>query len=152
MVKVAQQVEEKLRPMRFTPCPRSSCSNMLDLLVNCGYCARVCARLNVRCFDVGKYSLHKSYHKRNHPCHYWQLHEPMHSSDHVNSCSGLQRTYLPWTSTLSHMLRRSMRHSRSCLKALFFARCCLGKVPGGVPFSQLHKGDGNIAWTGQIMQ
>ena len=24
---------------------------------------------------------------------------------------------------------------------LFFARCCLGKVPGGAPFSQLHKGD-----------
>ena len=26
----------------------------------------------------------------------------------------------------------------------FFARCCLGKVPGGASFSQLHKGDGNI--------
>ena len=29
----------------------------------------------------------------------------------------------------------------------FFARCCLGKVPGGAPFSQLHKGDGKIART-----
>ena len=34
----------------------------------------------------------------------------------------------------------------------FCARCCLGKVPGGAPFSQLHKGDGKIARTGQIMQ
>ena len=24
---------------------------------------------------------------------------------------------------------------------IFFARCCLGKIPGGAPFSQLHKGD-----------
>ena len=24
---------------------------------------------------------------------------------------------------------------------LFFAQCCLGKIPGGAPFSQLHKGD-----------
>ena len=24
---------------------------------------------------------------------------------------------------------------------VFFARCCLGKVPGGAPFSQLHKSD-----------
>ena len=37
-------------------------------------------------------------------------------------------------------------------KTFFFARCCLGKVPGGAPFSQLHKGDGKIARTGQIMQ
>ena len=35
---------------------------------------------------------------------------------------------------------------------LFLARCCLGKVPGGAPFSQLHKGDGKIARTGHIMQ
>ena len=28
----------------------------------------------------------------------------------------------------------------------------LGKVPGGAPFSQLHKGDGKIARTGHIMQ
>ena len=34
----------------------------------------------------------------------------------------------------------------------FFARCCLGKVPGGAPFSQLHKGIGSITRTGQIMQ
>ena len=33
----------------------------------------------------------------------------------------------------------------------FFARCCLGKVPGGAPFSQLHKGIGSIARTGQLM-
>ena len=26
-------------------------------------------------------------------------------------------------------------------RTLFFARCCLGKIPGGAPFSQLHKGD-----------
>ena len=24
--------------------------------------------------------------------------------------------------------------------SFFFALCCLGKVPGGAPFSQLHKG------------
>ena len=24
---------------------------------------------------------------------------------------------------------------------LFFARCCLGKISDGAPFSQLHKGD-----------
>ena len=29
---------------------------------------------------------------------------------------------------------------------------CLGEVPGGVPFSQLHKGIGNIVRTGQHMQ
>ena len=23
--------------------------------------------------------------------------------------------------------------------AFFFAQCCLGKIPGGAPFSQLHK-------------
>ena len=23
--------------------------------------------------------------------------------------------------------------------AVFFAQCCLGKIPGGAPFSQLHK-------------
>ena len=34
----------------------------------------------------------------------------------------------------------------------FFAQCCLGKVPGGAPFSQLHKGIGSIARTGQLMQ
>ena len=34
----------------------------------------------------------------------------------------------------------------------FFARCCLGKVPGGSPFSQLHKGIGSITRTGQLMQ
>ena len=34
----------------------------------------------------------------------------------------------------------------------FFARCCLGKVPGGAPFSQLHKGTGIITRTGQLMQ
>ena len=33
----------------------------------------------------------------------------------------------------------------------FFARCCLGKVPGGAPFSQLHKGIGSITRTGQLM-
>ena len=26
-------------------------------------------------------------------------------------------------------------------KDFFFALCCLGKIPGGTPFSQLHKGD-----------
>ena len=26
-------------------------------------------------------------------------------------------------------------------RTIFFARCCLGKIPGGAPFSQLHKGD-----------
>ena len=25
------------------------------------------------------------------------------------------------------------------LKHFFFALCCLGKIPGGAPFSQLHK-------------
>ena len=25
------------------------------------------------------------------------------------------------------------------LKSFFFALCCLGKIPGGAPFSQLHK-------------
>ena len=29
----------------------------------------------------------------------------------------------------------------SFVQGLFFARCCLGKVPGGAPFSQLHKSD-----------
>ena len=38
------------------------------------------------------------------------------------------------------------------LTFFFFARCCLGKVPGGAPFSQLHKGDGKIARTGHVMQ
>ena len=27
------------------------------------------------------------------------------------------------------------------LSTFFFAQCCLGKVPGGALFSQLHKGD-----------
>ena len=36
--------------------------------------------------------------------------------------------------------------------AFFLARWCLGKVPGGAPFSQLHKGIGSITRTGQIMQ
>ena len=34
----------------------------------------------------------------------------------------------------------------------FFARCCLGKVPGGAPFSQPHKGIGSITRTGQLMR
>ena len=41
---------------------------------------------------------------------------------------------------------------RRCLDGFFLARCCLGKVPGGASFSQLHKGDGKIARTGHIMQ
>ena len=29
--------------------------------------------------------------------------------------------------------------------AFFFALCCLGKIPGGAPFSQLHKsGNGSV--------
>ena len=36
-------------------------------------------------------------------------------------------------------------------RIFFFARCCLGKVPGGAPFSQLHKGIGSITRTGQLM-
>ena len=32
----------------------------------------------------------------------------------------------------------ALQHMYSCF---FFARCCLGKVPGGAPFSQLHKSD-----------
>ena len=27
------------------------------------------------------------------------------------------------------------------MRSFFFARCCLGKILGGAPFSQLHKGD-----------
>ena len=27
----------------------------------------------------------------------------------------------------------------TCLAKFFFALCCLGKIPGGAPFSQLHK-------------
>ena len=38
------------------------------------------------------------------------------------------------------------------VNVFFFARCCLGKVPGGAPFSQLHKGIGSITRTGQHMQ
>ena len=26
-----------------------------------------------------------------------------------------------------------------CSQIIFFALCCLGKIPGGAPFSQLHK-------------
>ena len=33
----------------------------------------------------------------------------------------------------------------------FFARCCLGKVPGGAPFSQLHKGIGSVTRTGHAI-
>ena len=29
--------------------------------------------------------------------------------------------------------------SSSCISPFFFALCCLGKIPGGAPFSQLHK-------------
>ena len=36
---------------------------------------------------------------------------------------------------------------RTYEKFFFFARCCLGEVPGGAPFSQL-----KIARTGQIMR
>ena len=41
---------------------------------------------------------------------------------------------------------------KTVFKRLFFARCCLGKVPGGAPFSQLHKGIGSITRTGQLMR
>ena len=34
-----------------------------------------------------------------------------------------------------------MRCERKGAVSFFFARCCLGKVPGGAPFSQLPKGD-----------
>ena len=46
----------------------------------------------------------------------------------------------------------SLRFPVLLLLGFFFARCCLGKVPGGAPFSQLHKGIGSITRTGQIMQ
>ena len=31
------------------------------------------------------------------------------------------------------------RSVTSCAGIFFFALCCLGKIPGGAPFSQLHK-------------
>ena len=41
---------------------------------------------------------------------------------------GLRRDELVWLNTyLTGRLR------------FFFALCCLGKIPGGAPFSQLHK-------------
>ena len=34
----------------------------------------------------------------------------------------------------------SYEHMDEALEFVFFALCCLGKIPGGAPFSQLHKG------------
>ena len=64
----------------------------------------------------------------------------------------------PWHPRRGNLEREKAergRESSLCLLqpgAFFFARCCLGKVPGGAPFSQLHKGIGNIVRTGQHMQ
>ena len=42
---------------------------------------------------------------------------------------------------LTHRGRRKVVAARGSKQCPFFlALCCLGKIPGGAPFSQLHKG------------
>ena len=61
----------------------------------------------------------------------------------------LTGVHIAWQAT---SLPESLVCANLHLVGVFFARCCLGKVPGGAPFSQLHKGIGSITRTGQIMQ
>ena len=52
-----------------------------------------------------------------------------------------------WRSPRTHALQPLRLEA-----VFFFARCCLGKVPDGAPFSQLYKGIGSITRTDQLMQ
>ena len=62
---------------------------------------------------------------------------------HLGGLDGASRTTLDATPLIRCISPMS--------SVFFFARRCLGKVPGGAPFSQLHKGIGSIARTGQLM-
>ena len=69
------------------------------------------------------------------------------SSWHMTRCSAKVARKRIGFGSGSPQLSRNLRGF-----LFFFARCCLGKVPGGAPFSQLHKGHGIITRTGQLMQ
>ena len=51
-------------------------------------------------------------------------------------CAGVSYQELWWVGSIGRV-RKSAGCESYC--SFFFALCCLGKIPGGAPFSQLHK-------------
>ena len=81
----------------------------------------------------------------------WYISLIEHASE-LQPCQGGPIHFFMMAPRSDHQVPRCRATEFRATQLFFFAQCCLGKVPGGAPFSQLHKGNGIIARTGQIVQ